>query len=68
MGKTEKEIRDLINNINDICRDMNSLEEFEKSAKEFQNLIDSGLAKSRGYNLQTVEDSPAHMLAFNVFA
>jgi hypothetical protein len=56
MGNTEKEVRELTKNAKHVCHDTDSLRQFEKSAKEFQNLIDNGMAKPRGYNLQTIED------------
>lgn len=42
------------------------LNEFEKSAKEFQKLINKGIVKSRGYNLQSIEDSHKTSVQFNV--
>ncbi len=42
------------------------LNELEKSTKEFQKLIDKGIAKSRGYNLQTIEDSHKTSIQFNL--
>ncbi len=56
MGETEKRITDLMNNVEKLHYDTTTLETFEKSSKEFQNLIEQGLTKSRGYNLQTIED------------
>lgn len=46
---------------NDTC-----LKELEKSTKEFQKLIDEGVTKPRGYNLQTIEDSCNSSIQFNM--
>ena len=67
MSKTEKEILDIMNNSDVICTDKEQLDSFEKALESFNELISRGLVKSRGYNLQTIEDfgdSPA----FNVTA
>lgn len=65
MGKIEKELKAfLTKNEKNTYADSESLKEFEKSAKEFQTLIDSGIAKSRGYNLLTIE-SKEYTVGFN---
>lgn len=65
MGKIEKELKNLLSKEGkDICADSVSLKEFEKSAKEFQTLIDNGMAKSRGYNLLTIESKQC-IFSFN---
>lgn len=65
MGKIEKELNNFLSKEGkDICIDSVSLKEFEKSAKEFQMLIDNGMAKSRGYNLLTIE-SKQRTFSFN---
>lgn len=66
MSKTEKELTELKKNLKGVCRDKKTLENFEKSAKEFQSLIDNGLTKSRGYNLETIEDSRCNAFTFNM--
>lgn len=42
------------------------LKELEESSKEFQKLIDEGVVKHRGYNLQTIEDSYNSSIQFNM--
>ena len=56
MSKTEKEILDIMNNSDVICTDKEQLDSFEKALESFNELINRGLVKSRGYNLQTIED------------
>ncbi|MBR6931045.1 MAG: hypothetical protein IKH61_12600 [Bacteroidales bacterium] len=67
MSKTEKEILDIMNNSDVICTDKEQLDSFEKALESFNELINRGLVKSRGYNLQTIEDY-GNSLAFNVMA
>ncbi len=67
MSKTEKEILDIMNNSDVICTDKEQLDSFEKALESFNELINRGLVKSRGYNLQTIEDFGGS-LAFNVTA
>ena len=65
MSKTEKEILDIMNNSDVICTDKEQLDSFEKALESFNELINRGLVKSRGYNLQTIEDY-GNSLTFNV--
>ena len=65
MSKTEKEILDIMNNSDVICTDKEQLDSYEKALESFNELINRGLVKSRGYNLQTIEDFGGS-LAFNV--
>ena len=67
MSKTEKEILDIMNNSDVICTDKEQLDSFEKALESFNELINRGLVKSRGYNLQTIEDFGGS-LTFNVTA
>lgn len=67
MSKTEKEILDIMNKSDVICTDKEQLDSFEKALESFNELINRGLVKSRGYNLQTIEDFGGS-LAFNVTA
>lgn len=67
MSKTEKEILDIMNNSDVICTDKEQLDSYEKALESFNELINRGLVKSRGYNLQTIEDY-GNSLAFNVMA
>ena len=67
MSKTEKEILDIMNNSDVICTDKEQLDSFEKALESFNELINRGLVKSRGYNLRTI-DYYGNSLAFNVMA
>lgn len=67
MSKTEKEILDIMNKSDVICTDKEQLDSFEKALESFNELINRGLVKSRGYNLQTIEDY-GNSLSFNVMA
>ena len=67
MSKTEKEILDIMNNSDVICTDKEQLDSYEKALESFNELNNRGLVKSRGYNLQTIEDFGGS-LAFNVTA
>lgn len=65
MGKTEKALLDVIKNGDTICSDKEQMDAFVSALHEFNSLIDRGYIKSRGYNLQTVEERSFSM-AFNV--
>jgi len=67
MGKTEKALLDVIKNGNTIYSDKEQLDAYVSALNEFNSLIDQGYIKSRGYNLQTVEERRFSM-AFNVGA
>ena len=45
--------------------DSSKLEEFEKSSKEFEEMVSKGIAKRRGYTLLTIEGASFPSLAFN---
>lgn len=67
MGVIEKKLVDLFANEKEITSiDLSSLEEFEKSVKDYQELVENGVAKHRGYNLLTIE-SNAPVFEFNHF-
>ena len=65
MSETEKEILDIMNKSDVICKDKEQFDSFEKALESFNELINRGLVKSRGYNLQTIEDF-GNSPAFNV--
>lgn len=46
--------------------DSAELQEFEKSSKEFEEMVSKGLIKRRGYTLLTIERASNPSLAFNV--
>ena len=39
--------------------DIDTIKKYEKSVKDFEKLIDRGVIRSRGYNLQTIDDASA---------
>lgn len=41
------------------------LEEFEKSSREFEEMVSKGIVKRRGYTLLTVEGASYPLMAFN---
>ncbi|MBQ8761372.1 MAG: hypothetical protein IJZ06_08135 [Bacteroidales bacterium] len=53
----EDKINDILENYAFSQEDIDTIKSFEKSVKDFENLIDKGMAKSRGYNLQTIEEA-----------
>jgi hypothetical protein len=65
MGKTEKALLEVMKNSDSICPDKEQLDSYVSALNEFNALIDQGYTKSRGYNLQTVEEREFAM-AFNV--
>ncbi|MBQ6155800.1 MAG: hypothetical protein IJK22_04280 [Bacteroidales bacterium] len=66
MGKIEKETRDFIASFDpSSLGDKETLQEFERSAQKFDEMIKEGVTTPRGYTLQTVEDS-AVVMAFNM--
>ena len=56
MNKSEKEIHKIMKNIDVICPDKKQLASYERALNDFNRLIENGITKSRGYNLQTVEE------------
>lgn len=67
MGTIEKELIDLFANEKEVsCIDLSSLEELEKTVKDYQTLVENGVAKPRGYNLLTI-DGNVTFFEFNHF-
>ena len=52
----EDKINDILENYKFSQNDVETIRRYEKSIKDFEKMIDIGMAKSRGYNLQTIED------------
>lgn len=65
MGTTEKALLEVMKNGDTICPNKEQLDSYVSALDEFNALIDQGYTKSRGYNLQTVEERRFTM-AFNV--
>lgn len=65
MSKTEKALLEVIENGDTICPDKEQLDAYVSALNEFNALIDQGYIKSRGYNLQTIEER-GFTMAFNV--
>jgi hypothetical protein len=67
MSNLERDFLEIMSQSDDICSDKEQLNSFEEAMATFDDLISRGLAKSRGYNLQTIEDY-GNTLMFNVTA
>ena len=65
MGKTEKALLEVMKTGDTICPDKEQLDSYVSALNEFNALIGKGYTKSRGYNLQTVEERGFGM-AFNI--
>lgn len=65
MGKTEKALLEVVKNGDTVCPDKEQLDSYVNALNDFNALIDQGYTKSRGYNLQTVEEQ-RFAIAFNV--
>lgn len=65
MGKTEKALLEVVKNGDTICLDKDLLDSYVDALNEFNELINQGYTKSRGYNLQTV-DEQGFAMAFNI--
>ena len=52
----EDKINDVLENYKYSQNDVETIKRYEKSVEDFEKMIDRGMAKSRGYNLQTIED------------
>lgn len=65
MGKTEEALLEVMKNSDTICLDKEQLNTYLSALNEFNALIDQGYAKTRGYNLQTIEER-GFAMAFNV--
>ena len=63
MGKSEKELRAIIKNRKRAVHDNEKM--FEQSITAFNNLLKNGLAKPRGYNLESIEERGTRTMAFN---
>lgn len=67
MSNLERAYLDIMSKSDVICADKEQLDLYEKALDSFNELISLGLVKSRGYNLQTIEDY-GNSLMFNVTA
>ena len=65
MGKTEKALLEEMKKGDTICPNKEQLDTYVNALNEFKALIGQGYTKSRGYNLQTVEER-GFAMAFNV--
>ncbi len=52
----EDKINDVLENYKFSQNDVETIKRYEKSVEDFEKMIDRGMAKSRGYNLLTIED------------
>lgn len=62
----EDRIKDVLNNYTFSQQDKDTIKEYEKSVKDFEQLINRGITKSRGYNLQTIDDASDSMQKYTV--
>ena len=62
----EDRIKDVLNNYTFSQQDKDTIKEYEKSVKDFEQLINRGITKSRGYNLQTIEDGSDRMQTYTI--
>lgn len=64
MGKTEEALLDVVKNV-EVNIDGEQLNSYEQALNDFKALISQGYTRSRGYNLQTIDDGVG-IMAFNV--
>ena len=62
----EDRIKDVLNNYTFSQQDKDTIKEYEKSVKDFEQLINRGITKSRGYNLQTIDDASDNMQKYTI--
>ena len=62
----EDRIKDVLNNYTFSQQDKDTIKEYEKSVKDFEQLINRGNTKSRGYNLQTIDDASDSMQKYTI--
>lgn len=62
----EDRIKDVLNKYTFSQQDKDTIKEYEKSVKDFEQLINRGITKSRGYNLQTIDDASDSMQKYNI--
>lgn len=62
----EDRIKDVLNNYTSSQQDKDTIKEYEKSVKDFEQLINRGITKSRGYNLQTIDDASDSMQKYTI--
>ena len=62
----EDRIKDVLNNYTFSQQDKDTIKEYEKSVKDFEQLINRGITKSRGYNLQTIDGASDSMQKYTI--
>lgn len=62
MKKAEEKIKEIISNTD---FDPNELQKYEKSLKEFEEMVSKGMVKRRGYTLLTIEEATFPTMTFN---
>ena len=62
----EDRIKDVLNNYTFSQQDKDTIKGDEKSVKDFEQLINRGITKSRGYNLQTIDDASDSMQKYTI--
>lgn len=61
MGKIEKALLEVVKNCENISNDNGLLNSYEQALDDFKTLINQGYTKSRGYNLQSIDENSGTM-------
>lgn len=61
MGKTEKDLLEIIKESDTIIKNKEQMPAYEEALKQFKKLVEEGLIKKRGYNLQTIDEKEVAM-------
>lgn len=67
MKSTEEKLKAVLDRIDSIKLDETVISDYEQMSKEFENLVERGVAKPRGYNLLTIEDAAVCDYSINAF-
>lgn len=62
MATIEEKLKEIFSTMN---FEDSELQEFEKSSKEFEEMVSKGIVKKRGYTLLTIEGASQPSLSFN---
>jgi len=65
MSQIEKSLTDSISSLHDKFREDKALSSFEEASKMFEELVQNGQAKRRGYNLMTLDEILHRSIEFN---
>jgi len=62
----EKKLREVLEKTSEEQQADNKLSDFEKALKEFNELVDKGIIKERGYTLMTGSEIYNQNISFNI--